>query len=65
VISRVSVELKTEVPQIFISESTLMMQTEELSETLVFKSALTRLIAQEDFSTLILRESFKSYGLPH
>jgi hypothetical protein len=41
-----------------------MMQTEELSEKFVFKSTLTRLVAQEDFSTLIRRESCKSYVLP-
>jgi hypothetical protein len=32
---------------------------EIISETLVFNTELTRLIAQEDISTLILRESFK------
>jgi hypothetical protein len=34
---------------------------EEISETLVFSSSLIRLIAREDFSTSIHRESFKSY----
>jgi hypothetical protein len=37
------------------------METEEISETLVFRSTLTRLIAQKKFvSTFIGRESFKS-----
>jgi hypothetical protein len=39
---------------------TLMMGTEEISETLIFISTLTRLIAQEDFSAFICRESFRS-----
>jgi hypothetical protein len=38
-----------------------MMETEEISDTLVFSSILTRLIAREDFSTFILCESFRSY----
>jgi hypothetical protein len=37
--------------------STLMLET-EISETLVFNSTLTRLIAREYFSTFISRESF-------
>jgi hypothetical protein len=41
--------------------STLMMETEEMNEALVFSSALTQLIAREKFSTLVRRESFKSY----
>jgi hypothetical protein len=41
--------------------SNLMMETEEMSETLVFSSTLSRLIAREDFSSFIRRESFKSY----
>jgi hypothetical protein len=38
------------------------METEEISETLHFNSTLTRLIAREDFSAFIRRESFKSYS---
>jgi hypothetical protein len=41
--------------------TTLMMETEEISEALVFSSTLTRLIARENFTALIRRESFKSY----
>jgi hypothetical protein len=40
-ISHVNVELKTNVSEI---SSTLMMDTEEISETLVFSSTLTQLI---------------------
>jgi hypothetical protein len=40
---------------------TLMMETELVSETLVFNSKLTRLMAREDFITFMRRESFKSY----
>jgi hypothetical protein len=36
------------------------METEEISKTLVFNSPLTWLIAEEDFSTFIHGESFKS-----
>jgi hypothetical protein len=46
----------------FVSKtSTLMIETEEIPETFVFNSTLTRLIAGEDFSTFIRGESFKSY----
>jgi hypothetical protein len=41
--------------------STLMMETEEISETLVFSSTLTRLIAREGCVTFIRCESIKSY----
>jgi hypothetical protein len=37
------------------------METKEISETSVFSSTLTRLMAREDFSTFILHERFKSY----
>jgi hypothetical protein len=37
------------------------MEAEEIYETLVLSSALTWVIAQENFSTLIRRESFKLY----
>jgi hypothetical protein len=37
------------------------METEKISETLVFNSKLKRLIAQEGISTFIRRESFKSF----
>jgi hypothetical protein len=43
--------------------STLMMETEKIRETLVSNSTLTWLIALEDFSICIRRESFKSYIL--
>jgi hypothetical protein len=39
-----------------IPKFTLMMETEEISETLVFNSTLTRLIAQEYFRTLLNRQ---------
>jgi hypothetical protein len=39
---------------------TLMMEKEQVSETLLFNSALTRLITLEDFIAFIRRESFKS-----
>jgi hypothetical protein len=38
----------------------LMMETERVSETLVFNTALTLLIAREVFVALIRSESFKS-----
>jgi hypothetical protein len=38
-----------------------MMETERVSETLVFNSELTRLITREDFIAFVRRESFKSY----
>jgi hypothetical protein len=41
--------------------STLMMETGETSEMLIFISTLTRLIARENFSAVFLRENFKSY----
>jgi hypothetical protein len=40
---------------------TLIMEMEEISETLVCNSTLTWLIAQEDFSTFICRKRFKYY----
>jgi hypothetical protein len=40
---------------------TLMMEYKRVSETLIFNSALTRMIAREDFIAFICRESFKSY----
>jgi hypothetical protein len=40
---------------------TLLIQAEEISETLVFKQMLTRLIAGEDVSIFIHHESFKCY----
>jgi hypothetical protein len=40
-----------------------MMETELVSEMLVFDLTLTRLYAQGNFITLIRRESFKSYIL--
>jgi hypothetical protein len=40
---------------------TLMMETEPVSETLDFNSALAWLIAREDFIPFIHHESFKSY----
>jgi hypothetical protein len=46
------------------STKTLMMETEEISETLVFSSTLTWLIARENFSPFIHRESLKSYIRP-
>jgi hypothetical protein len=39
----------------------LMMGTEDISETLVFNSILTQVIAQDDFSSFIRRENFKPY----
>jgi hypothetical protein len=53
VISRVSALLNTRI--------NLMMETEPVSKTLVFNSALTQLIALEDFIAFIHRESFRSY----
>jgi hypothetical protein len=44
-----------------ILTSTLMIETEIVSETLVFDLSLTRLNARESFITLIRRENFKSY----
>jgi hypothetical protein len=38
-----------------------MIETEEISEMLILNSTLTLLIAREDFSVFIRRESFKSY----
>lgn len=40
---------------------TLMMETEVISETLVFSLTLTQLIAWENFSTFIRHENFKSH----
>lgn len=40
---------------------TLMMGTEEISETYVFNTLLTRLITEIDFSKFIPLEIFKSY----
>jgi hypothetical protein len=59
-ISHVNVELKINVSDISsVSIATLMMESAEISETLVSNSTLTRLIAREEFSTLIRSESFK------
>jgi hypothetical protein len=75
-ISHVNVELKTnvsEISSVFIIRvdvgsdhmplylSTLLMETNKISETLVFNSTLTWLIARENYSTFICHESFKSY----
>jgi hypothetical protein len=38
-----------------------MMETEKFSETLVFNSTLTLMIAREDLGAFNHRESFKSY----
>jgi hypothetical protein len=38
-----------------------MMEMEEIHEMLVFNSALTQLIIEEDFRTFAGHESFKSY----
>jgi hypothetical protein len=43
--------------------STLMMQTEDILETLVFNSALARLTAREDFIAFTRREIFKFYEM--
>jgi hypothetical protein len=40
---------------------TMMMETEQVSETLVFDSTLMQLIAPEDFITFMCHENFKSY----
>jgi hypothetical protein len=50
--------VKTNVSEIDV---TLMMATENISETLVLNSTLTRLTTRDDFSTFIRRESFKSH----
>jgi hypothetical protein len=53
VTSRVNAELKTDVSSVSIirvDDKTLMMEREEISETIVFNSTLTRRIALEDFS---------------
>jgi hypothetical protein len=41
---------------------TLMMKSELISKTLVFNRTLMWLIARENFTAFIRRESFKSYG---
>jgi hypothetical protein len=56
-LARVRFELET-------SALTLMMETELVSETLVFDSTLTRLIAQEDFITIKV-VSFKGHCHRH
>jgi hypothetical protein len=48
-ISHVNVELKENVSEV----SVVVMETEETSETLVFNSTLTRLIARKEFSTSV------------
>jgi hypothetical protein len=40
-----------------------MMETEEISETSVFISTLTRLIGRENFGTFIRRERFMSHEM--
>jgi hypothetical protein len=45
-----------------LSALTLILEKEQVSETLVFNSALTWLIAREDFIAFICSESFKSYN---
>jgi hypothetical protein len=37
------------------------METEEISETLVFNSKLTRLIARDDFGVMILVASYEQF----
>jgi hypothetical protein len=41
--------------------STLMVETEDTSETLGFITTLTRIITSEDFNKFIPPESFESY----
>jgi hypothetical protein len=41
--------------------SFLLLETEEISETLAFSSTSRQLIAQQDLSTCICCESFKTY----
>jgi hypothetical protein len=48
-----------------IHHMALMMETEAISETLVFISTVTRLIGLKDFSACVRRESFKFYILLH
>jgi hypothetical protein len=66
-ISHVRVEFKTNFSELSIIRIdviltlTLLMKTEEISETLVLNSTLTWLIAREYFSTFIHYESLKSY----
>jgi hypothetical protein len=38
-----------------------MTETEQISETLVFNSTPTRLMARKDFSTFITRQNFEPY----
>jgi hypothetical protein len=57
-------ELKSTVSEIGTLASIgvyLMIEAEQISETLVFSSTLMRLLVQEDFSAFIRSESFKSY----
>jgi hypothetical protein len=44
-----------------LCQSTLMIGTGEISDTSVYSSTLTRLIAREDFRTFIRRESLQSF----
>jgi hypothetical protein len=44
--------------------STLMMETEGISETLGFITTLTRMITSEDFNIFTRLESFESYYKP-
>jgi hypothetical protein len=58
-ISRVNTEFKPDVSE--FSVSTLMMETKEISETLLLNSTLKQLVAREYFTKFIRRESFNFY----
>jgi hypothetical protein len=64
-ISRVSVRLKTNVPETkFVSiirvDLSMMVETELVYETSIFKSTLTWLFVEENFIAFIRSESFRS-----
>jgi hypothetical protein len=46
--------------RVMVKLKTVVSETEQVSESLIFSSTMTRLVARKYFNAFICRESFKS-----